>query len=277
MFFDTHMHTKWSGDSEADPVAMIQSAKAKGLCGLTFTDHLDWDFPTLPHKFDLDIENYLPAMKTLAAKYSDKDFSILTGIELGLQPHLVKEHTQLLRDHSFDFVIGSIHQVAAKDPYYDEFFDRKTFREAYQSYFDCTLENLRHFCDIDALGHIDYISRYGQRVAKNRTGIIDECILYYQDFSDTIDAILEWIIRHDIALEINTAPFRYNYPEPNPSSDILKRYRQLGGKLLTIGADAHVPEHVAIGFDKLPELLHSCGFSSYYVYFNRTPQEFSIS
>ena len=276
MLFDSHMHTKWSGDSEADPLDMIHSAQHAGLCGLTFTDHLDLDFPTLPHKFDLDLDSYIPAMRRLSHDYSDETFTILCGLELGLQTHLVRKHKQLLSEYAFDFVIGSIHQIDGKDPYYDEFFDDKTFHEAYRDYFDCTMENLRSFRDIDALGHIDYICRYGMRVAKSRTGRVDDGLLFYKDFSEIVDAILTWIIRHDIALEINTAPFRYGFHEPNPSSAILRRYHELGGELLTLGADAHAPEYIAFAFDRIPDLLKANGFCSYYVYRNRIPEELPI-
>lgn len=285
MLYDAHMHTKWSGDSEADPVEMIASAREKGLSGLTFTDHLDWDFPMLPHKFDLDIENYLPQMRSLATKYSDSHFAIRTGLELGLQTHLKDEHQKLLSDNHFDFIIGSIHQLDREDPYYDEFWENRPFRDTYQYYFECTLENIKAFWDFDALGHLDYISRYGQRVAKshsqakssgNGEQTADDGILLYEDHAGIIDAIFEFLIRHDKALEINTAPFRYGFPEPNPSRKMLKRYRELGGKLITLGADAHKPADVAIGFDRITGLLQDCGFDSYFLYENRVPKEISL-
>ena len=285
MLYDAHMHTKWSGDSEADPVEMIASAKAKGLSGLTFTDHLDWDFPTLPHKFDLDVAHYLPAMRSRAEEYSDDDFTIRTGLELGLQTHLTDEHHALFAENDFDFVIGSIHQLDHEDPYYDAFWENRDFRSTYQYYFECTLENIKAFPDFDALGHLDYISRYGQRVAKSRSQAAPsgneeqaaaDGVLLYENHADIIDAIFEFLIQNDKALEINTAPFRYDFPEPNPSQKMLKRYHELGGKLITIGADAHKPADVAIGFDGLPGLLRDCGFDSYYVYEKRLPQEYCI-
>ncbi|MBQ1639853.1 MAG: PHP domain-containing protein, partial [Lachnospiraceae bacterium] len=33
------MHTRFSGDSEANPKDMIAAAKDRGLAGLIFTDH----------------------------------------------------------------------------------------------------------------------------------------------------------------------------------------------------------------------------------------------
>ena len=41
MLWDTHMHTHFSGDSEADSSAMARAAVAKNLSGICITDHLD--------------------------------------------------------------------------------------------------------------------------------------------------------------------------------------------------------------------------------------------
>ena len=43
MLWDTHMHTHFSGDSEADSAAMAHAAVAKKLSGICITDHLDYD------------------------------------------------------------------------------------------------------------------------------------------------------------------------------------------------------------------------------------------
>ena len=52
---------------------------------------------------------------------------------------------------------------------------------------------------------------------------------------------------------------------------ILKKYYELGGRLITIGADAHKPEHVGLRFDLLPQLLTGIGFREYAVYRKRSP------
>ncbi|MBR1628124.1 MAG: histidinol-phosphatase HisJ family protein, partial [Lachnospiraceae bacterium] len=187
MFFDSHMHTQWSGDCEASPEDMIASAKEKGLPGLTFTDHLDWDFPSLPHYFDLDLEHYLPKMREIAAAHSDEHFRIRVGIELGLQTHLVDEHTHMLHEQDFDYVIGSIHQIDGIDPYFDSYFEGRSFHDAYLDYFETTIENLEVFSDFDSLGHLDYICRYGQRFAKLHGHEASDGALAYADFAEIID------------------------------------------------------------------------------------------
>ena len=59
---------------------------------------------------------------------------------------------------------------------------------------------------------------------------------------------------------------------PNPTEGIIARYRKLGGELVTIGADAHAPEHVAYDFQKVSDILKSAGFSYYTVFSDRKPE-----
>ena len=51
----------------------------------------------------------------------------------------------------------------------------------------------------------------------------------------------------------------------------MKRYKELGGKLLTIGSDAHYAEHLGAGIDKGYELALKCGFDKIALYQDRTP------
>ena len=69
MLWDTHMHCAFSGDSDADPELMIQSAIEKQLDGICFTDHLDYDYPEEPELFLLDFPAYQERIFSLKEKY----------------------------------------------------------------------------------------------------------------------------------------------------------------------------------------------------------------
>ncbi len=79
------------------------------------------------------------------------------------------------------------------------------------------------------------------------------------------------IIQKGKGIEINTGGFKYGLGHPNPTEEILTRYRELGGEIITIGADAHTPEHIAFDFHKIPQLLTDCGFRYYTVFKERKP------
>ena len=121
--------------------------------------------------------------------------------------------------------------------------------------------------DFDVYGHIDYVVRYGPN--KNQ-------FYSYKKFSDIIDEILKKIISTGHGIEINTAGFKYRLGHPNPTEDIIKRYHELGGEIITIGSDGHKPEHLAYDFNKIPALLNSCGFDYYTVFEGRKPVNISF-
>ena len=130
----------------------------------------------------------------------------------------------------------------------------------YLEYFESILENLSVFRDFDVYGHIDYVVRYGPNKNKNYS---------YHKFQDVIDEILRTLITMGKGIEINMAGFKYGLSHPNPTEEILKRYRQMGGETLTTGADAHLPEHVAYDYNRLKDLLLAAGFSYYTVFEKR--------
>lgn len=266
--WDNHMHTSFSGDSTAAPLDMIKEAKAKGLSGITITDHLDYDYLPEPGLFDLDLDSYYNTQKALALEYSTNDFTILTGLEVGLQKCSLEKNKAAVSSQNFDFIIGSTHVVDGKDPYYDSFWDGCTQTELFLKYYASILENITTFDNFDSIGHLDYIFRY----AKNDSARSNT----YKPYKFMVDMILDQIIRKDKALEINTGAYRKGLAEPNPSIDIIKRYKDLGGKLITIGADAHEPDHIAYGFEKVSELLKDCGFTEYAVYKKRVPNMYPL-
>lgn len=261
MLWDTHMHCMFSGDSKADPEDMIIAAIEKGLSGICFTDHQDFDYQENPGEFDLDVDAYHARISQLAEKYAS--FPIRWGIELGLQPHTVDKNLALTQKHPFDVVIGSSHCVRNIDVYYPAFYEGRTEREAYLEYFESILDNLHSAADFDVYGHIDYIVRYGP----NRNEFYS-----YEQYKDIIDEILRTIIQKGKGIEINTAGFKYGLGHPNPTEAIIKRYRKLGGEIITLGADAHKPEHVAYDFDKVPAILQDAGFEYFTVFKQRKPE-----
>ena len=262
MLWDTHMHSQYSGDSETPQDAMIQAAIQKNLDGICFTDHLDIDYPDDPDLFLLDLPNYTASVNALASQYEGR-FPIRLGIELGLQPHLAALHADILEQYPFDFVIGSSHVVHGFDPYYPKFYEGRSEEECYREYFESILENIQAFDGFDVYGHIDYVVRYGPNRNEQYS---------YQKYSDVIDEILSLLIKKGKGIEINTGGFKYGLGHPNPTEEIIARYHELGGEIITIGADAHKPEHVAFDFEKVPDILKSAGFQYFTVFKDRKPE-----
>lgn len=264
ILWDCHMHSSFSADSDTSMEEMIQKAIDCGLSGICFTEHLDPDYPETPDHIDfsLDIPSYQEKLYALKDTYRNQ-LDIRFGIELGLQTHLEDYFHNLLEETPFDFVIGSSHVVHGYDPYYQDFFRNRREFSAYMEYFESILENIAFFSEMDVYGHIDYVVRYGPN--KNRE-------YSYSRYRDILDEILRRLISKGIGIELNTGGYHYGLGEPNPCTAIIRRYRQLGGEIITIGADAHTPDKIAFSFDKAAKVLRQCGFSYYTVFRNRKPQ-----
>lgn len=264
--WDVHMHSQFSGDSEAPQEDMIAAALEKGLAGICFTDHLDIDYPDEPEAFLLDLPNYRSSVAALQEKYEEK-LSVRFGVELGLQPHLAALHADILAQYPFDFVIGSSHVVHGLDPYYPPFWENKTEHDGFREYFTSILENIEAFDGFDVYGHLDYVVRYGPNTNEHYD---------WKDYADVIDEILKTLVARGKGIEINTGGFKYGLGHPNPTEGILRRYRELGGEIITIGADAHKPEHVAFDFVKVPDILKDAGFRYFTVFRRRKPEFFKL-
>ncbi|MCI8299105.1 MAG: histidinol-phosphatase HisJ family protein [Lachnospiraceae bacterium] len=262
MLWDTHMHTRFSEDSEADICEMINAAASAGVDGVCFTDHLDLlSAGNAPDRFPLDLPAYFTELKSFQRKFQNK-LPVRIGIELGLQPFLKELLPTIVSSYPFDFVIGSSHLINGEDPYYPEYFQDRMELEVYREYFESILENLSVFDCFDVYGHLDYIVRYGPNTNQYYS---------YAKFADVLEEILRTLIKKGKGIELNTGGFKYGLGHPNPTEEILRRYHELGGEIITIGADAHKPEHTAYDFHKVPEILTSCGFRYYTVFKERKP------
>ena len=261
MLWDTHMHSQFSGDSHTPQEDMIAAAKQKNLKGICFTDHLDIDYPDEPETFLLDLPNYVSSVDAMQEKYKEV-LPVRLGIELGLQPHLACIHADILSQYPFDFVIGSSHVMHGVDPYYPAYWENHTEEEGYQEYFESILENIAAFDKMDVYGHIDNVVRYGPNQNRQYS---------YGRYKEILDEILRTLIRKNIGIELNTGGYHYGLGEPNPCVNVIRRYRELGGEIITIGADAHTPDKIAYAFDRAADDLRDCGFSYYTVFKNRQP------
>lgn len=271
---DNHVHTQFSSDSQTPMEQMLKQAIACGLTSICFTDHMDYDFPDIGNGMDFlfDPDAYFKELHRLQALYPQ--IQIRQGVELGLKPDLTEKCQALTTSYPFDFIIGSTHLVDNFDPYFPAYWEGKTEKEGIERYYKITLENIHAGIDFDVYGHIDYIIRYTPTQQANRAnGIHSESYMSscLHDSIDIIEEILRTLIEQGRGIELNTAGLKYGLGHPHPHELVLKRYRELGGEILSIGSDGHQPEHLAYDFAKVPQILHDCGFRYYTEFAGRKP------
>lgn len=262
---DSHLHSSFSGDSDTPMEEMILQGIRLGLTHMCFTEHNDFDYPvTEPDPaglFELNPDAYLYDFIKLKEKYEGR-IRLCFGLELGLQPHLSKRNAAFAKEHEYDFIIGSSHICNGKDPYYPSFYEGRKQEDAYLEYFESILDNLESYSNFDVYGHLDYVVRYGPKKDEGYS---------YEAYRDILDRILERLIDMEKGIEINTAGLAKGMRQPNPCTGILRRYRELGGEVITTGSDAHSPEQIAYAFGQAADILKGCGFRYYATFEKRRP------
>ena len=265
-YIDQHVHTNISHDGISSIDEYLNIAKEKNVEEITFTEHYD------------DYKGVDTNLKTLdVKKYNDKylskkdDSKVKTnfGIEIGLRPESYELISNMVKDNNFDFIIGSSHITCGKDMAYDKtFFEGLTPQEAIMNYFNEVLENIKLYKnEFDVYGHLDYVIRYVMKYYGNDINKIN-----YNDFKDILDEILISLINSNKGIEINTSGIRYGLGYAHPNIEIVKRYKELGGKIITIGSDAHRIEDLSSNFEEVYDMLESLNIEEITVYHERIPQ-----
>lgn len=263
MFYaDYHTHCNFSSDSDAPMEEMIKSAINKGLKSLALTDHVDY----LPHYEETDYNEYMIVFNELKEKYAKK-IELIFGVEIGLESENANKINDFTKKFPFDFIIGSSHSVCMLDLYFDDFFRNMDKKEAYELYFTEMLKNINAINDFCVYGHIDFISRYGKYPDNS---------LSYDDYKEIIDCILDALIKKDKGIEINTSGYRYGINDTYPNIKILKRYKELGGKIITVGSDSHTSDGIAAHFEDAYKMLKAVGFEYITTFKHLTPNFIKI-
>ena len=249
MYPDLHIHTAFSDDSTENPEQTVRQAVSLGMPSICITDHHDIDSPD--GDFRLDTETYMKTLGDLREAYADT-IDVGIGVEIGIEPHLCGTgivETYLAR-YPFAYVVASLHFVDRVDPYYRDRLDMPD-EDMYRRYFDQLQQAVCGTSGYQAVGHLDYIARYGRDGGRGCT---------YENYAEPIDAVLEHTVRNGLILEVNTAGYYKGLSRPHPQAAILRRYRELGGERICLGSDAHTAKNIGAGFTSAAELLRGLGF-----------------
>ena len=270
MRVDYHVHTEFSDDSDYAMEQVIKDAITMRLDEVCFTDHVDygvkkdWDEPGgmiyrkggvgEPDKMpvaNVDYPVYYETFKDLSALYN-KDITLKLGLEFGMQAHTIEQYEKLFARYPFDFIILSVHEVEDKEFWNQEFQQGRTQQEYNEYYYKELLYLVKNYHNYSVLGHMDLITRY------------DKAGTYpFEKLKPLLTEILRTVIADGKGIEVNTSSHRYALTDLTPSRDILKLYRELGGRILTIGSDSHKPEHLGAFIDETKQELKMLGFKEF--------------
>ena len=258
VLFDNHNHSQFSFDGGRTSVeASARAAAAAGLGGICFSDHCDHYVPPMKASFEnvvpeyFDVDEQQAEISRVQSLIGDR-LRILKGIEIGMYEDCHEQIRKVLEENSFDQVLASVHYIEQTDPYYGGYYEGKDWKQAYGGYLETICREMTWLQDFDIMGHYDYIVRYASYPVTS---------IRYRDFSDILDEMFRYLIHEGKALEINTKSYEGHRGRlVELDHDVLLRYRDMGGEIISLGSDSHEPSRVGAGFARHAALLKSLGF-----------------
>lgn len=229
--YDFHMHTVVSFDGHDTPEAMVQAAVAAGLKEICFTDHIDDDPKCIITTQCFDIGDYSRAYDGL----SQEGVIIRRGLEFGMLPYNQATIRRYLSQRQFDYVLGSVHYADNEDVYYPPYWEGKSLFEGERKYLEDTLLCVQCHNDFDVLAHLTYISKARHNPAHTPVELAQH--------REVVDEILKMLVSKGKGVEINTSGVD-RCGDFLPGEAYLRRFRELGGQIVTVGSDAHTADRV---------------------------------
>lgn len=240
--------------------AMCLRAIGLGLEHIAFTEHVDYVPADIGYGF-FRPHAFMAEIGRCRELFGDQ-ISILAGVEIGEVHRFRRQVDELLAAFSFDVVIGSLHWVGDELVFDPDYFRGRQEEGAFRAYFEAVTRMCRGG-GFDVLGHLDVVKRHGYDVY----GRAD-----LSRYEDDIRPILEAIIEHGIALEVNSSTIRRRVGQSCPDALVLGWYREMGGERVTFGSDAHRLAHLAAGWDEVYSMIRAAGFSHLTYFVNRMPR-----
>lgn len=265
---DYHVHTIYSPDSKMEPEEAVLAAISSGVSEICFTEHMDLGHHMESFNRIPDFERMEKAVSQLRKKYPE--INIRKGIEVGYIRDTAKQTAKVLSGQMFDYVLLSTHCVDGIDCYVPESKRNRDKFTAYKRYLETvydsvTDDNLTKY--YDCVSHIGYIAKCNH---------YEDNVFPYQLFPELFDKVLREIIKRGKGIEVNTSGInRAGHVLPHPS--IIHRYRELGGRIITIGSDAHKPQNVGAYIKDAIDIIAQAGFQEITLFKNREPSFVSIS
>ena len=263
---DSHTHSECSFDGTDSVIMLCEQASALEMYSITITDHCECN-EYFENNVRDDITRSLLQINKARAMYNDR-LHVYTGIELGQPTQDTAAAKDALSLADYDFILGSLHHLRGEKDFYFLSYTEDNVYKLLDRYYDELLELARQNL-FDCMSHLDYPLRY---IIGNSKINVD-----LKRYSERLDEVLETIIKNDKAIEINTSGLRQIIGRTLPDISVVKRFKELGGKYITIGSDAHRWGDIGSGIETGLDILTECGCTHFTVYEKHEPKLLPIT
>jgi len=251
-----HTHTTWC-DGRDTPAAVAAAAAAMGFGSLGFSSHAapGWNDGVAIDSAER-LEAYAGDVRSVAAAH-EGDVAVFLGVEADFVPGRAIPDRKEYAAIAPDYVIGSIHYVAAPDGAFVAVDHRPDIladgirdhfggsAEAFvKAYFAQEREMVSRF-DFDVVGHPDLVRKFN---AKHP--YFDETAAWYRD---EIEATAEAVAASGKIVEVNTGAIARGWlDDAYPSAEFRRALRTRGVKFV-LSSDAHCAQTLDCAFDRFAD------------------------
>ncbi len=235
---DYHVHSNQSCDGKSSIFEMCQKATELGIGEIGFSEHVDFEPKDWGFGY-FNYDRYASEIKNAKETFGNK-LVIRKGVEIDYQRCFEDDIRNWLRNKKFDFIIGSVHYLN-HEIIGNHLVRKRDLRRIYDDYFNEVTYSIQSGL-FDVVGHFDLVARY----VDNRKSELKDF-----DRQEKIRTILEEVMEKKIYLEINSKGLREGYEDTMPSRKIVDKFFKNGGKLISIGSDAHSAEEIGSGIKEI--------------------------
>ena len=257
--FDSHVHSRHSPDGKDDLATFAACIDAGVADGIGFAEHYDF-LPICGAWHYLDEDRYLADV----ADWVGRGYDFFAGVEVDYCRKVENDIRLKLNQFNFDFVIGSIHTLesgAVSDRAIEHFSDDTIFDRMLTEYAEEFTASLA-VPEFDVIGHAGVFQRY-----------LDEDFFVGKPWKAMIRELEEElaarVARSGKLLEVNTSGLFSVMRQSCATPFFLQRYRDHGGREITLASDSHAAVHLRRGFADVAPILFSLGFSEIHLPWDR--------
>ena len=268
MLTDFHIHSNCSSDGFDTMLDMARASGERGVAVVCFTDHCDLDHYTTG-KPDPNCFDYWPGALEQYREAREAGLTlpeVRIGIELGEACHDAGRAAEIAGTPELDFVLGSLHSIRGECDFYCLPYESREHCVDLMHRYLAELTETAALPFVDVIAHIGYTRRYMMKAGFDVRADM-------ASFGDELDLLLRTAVENGTGIEVNTSGLRNALiGETIPGFDVVRRYRELGGEIITLGSDAHMVSDAGGGLREGLELIRNAGFRYITGFKNRKPE-----
>lgn len=250
-----HTHSIYCDGKDTIEVMALEAIN-KGFNVLGFSGHGNCRNVDDYSMDENNTKKYIEDVLAVKEKYQDQ-INIFLGVEQDVLGQRFKKHDP------YDYIIGSVHFVKARDKYLAVDFSSDVTKEiveyygSFLNYAKSYFEEVKKIADmdeVDIVGHVDLLTKFNENEEFIKFDDPDYLKLAYN--------CIDQLLAKNKIFEVNTGAIaRGQRKTPYPHKTLLKYIYDHGGKIC-LNSDCHNKEMLDCYYQESLELIQSCGFTT---------------